>query len=133
MAWWINSSKVLRSISDRVYGLQMRPTPIDRLAATPLPSEAVSTQIGDQRRKLNFARLLLPYWKPFALGILAVIFQALTDVLQPWPLKIVVDLVGEKPMPSFLAPWVTTIFGTDNFSVLSFIPLLMFFISSLDS
>jgi ATP-binding cassette, subfamily B, bacterial len=83
----------------------------------------VSTQITDQRRKLNFARLLLPYWKPFSFGILAVIFQALTDVLQPWPLKIVVDLVGEKPMPSFLAVWVTTIFGTDKLAVLNFIAL----------
>jgi subfamily B ATP-binding cassette protein MsbA len=68
-------------------------------------------------------RLLLPYWKPFTLGMLAVLVQALTDLLQPWPLKIVVDLVGEKPMPAWVAAWVTAIFGTDKLAVLNFVAL----------
>ena len=77
----------------------------------------------DKKRKLSLVRLLLPYWKPFTLGILAVLVQALTDLLQPWPLKIVVDLVGEKPMPAWIAAWVTAIFGTDKLAVLNFVAL----------
>lgn len=77
----------------------------------------------DKKRKLSLMRLLLPYWKPFTLGMLAVLVQALTDLLQPWPLKIVVDLVGEKPMPAWVAAWVTAIFGTDKLAVLNFVAL----------
>jgi subfamily B ATP-binding cassette protein MsbA len=73
------------------------------------------------KRKLTLVGLLLPYWKPFSLGILAVIIQALMDLLQPWPLKIVVDLVGSRPMPAWLAAWVTAIFGTDKLAVLTFV------------
>jgi subfamily B ATP-binding cassette protein MsbA len=38
-------------------------------------------------------------------------------------LKIVVDLVGEKPMPAWVAAWVTAIFGTDKLAVLNFVAL----------
>lgn len=43
------------------------------------------------------------------------------DLLQPWPLKIVVDLVGSKPMPEWMAGWVSAIFGTDKLAVLNFV------------
>jgi ATP-binding cassette subfamily B protein len=66
-------------------------------------------------------RLLLPYWKPFSLGLIAVILQALTDLLQPWPLKIVVDLVGGKSLPGVLSAWVTALFGPDKLAVLTFV------------
>src|SRR5262245_54618228 len=65
----------------------------------PLPSEAVG---GGKKRKVSLVGLLIPYWRPFTLGIMAVLLQALTDLLQPWPLKIVVDLVGDKPMPAWM-------------------------------
>jgi ATP-binding cassette, subfamily B, bacterial len=76
---------------------------------------------NDRKRRLSLVRLLLPYWKPFALGIFAVIIQALMDLLQPWPLKIIVDLVGQKPMPSLLSEWVVAIFGTEKLAVLNFV------------
>ena len=57
-----------------------------------------------KRRKISLIGLLLPYWKEFTLGIGAVLLEAMTDLLQPWPLKIVVDLVGAKAMPDWLAP-----------------------------
>jgi subfamily B ATP-binding cassette protein MsbA len=78
---------------------------------------------ADKKRKLSLVRLLLPHWKACSLGILAVIVQTLTDLLQPWPLKIIVDLVGEKPMPAWLAAWVTVIFGSDKLAVLNFVAL----------
>jgi subfamily B ATP-binding cassette protein MsbA len=76
-------------------------------------------------------RLLLPYWKPFSFGIIAVILQALTDLLQPWPLKIIVDLVGGKPLPGLLSAWVTALFGAEKLSVLTFIAFAVVGISVL--
>jgi len=77
----------------------------------------------DKKRKLSLVGLLLPYWKPFTLGMVAVFIQALTDLLQPWPLKIVVDLVFGKPMPPKVAAWITPIFGADNLATVNFIAL----------
>jgi ATP-binding cassette, subfamily B, bacterial len=77
----------------------------------------------DKKRKLSLVGLLLPYWKPFTLGMIAVFIQALTDLLQPWPLKIVVDLVFGKPLSPKVAAWVTPVFGTDNLAIVNFIAL----------
>jgi subfamily B ATP-binding cassette protein MsbA len=84
-----------------------------------------------KNRKLTLAGLLLPYWKPFAAGIFAVIVEALTDLLQPWPLKIVVDLVGGKPMPARLGVWVSSIFGTDKLAILNFVAIAVIAIAGL--
>jgi subfamily B ATP-binding cassette protein MsbA len=75
----------------------------------------------DKTRKLSLLRLLLPHWKHFTLGILAVTAQAFADLLQPWPLKIIVDLVGDKQMPAWLGVWVSAIFGTDKLAILNFV------------
>src|SRR5215471_3325561 len=94
----------------------------------PVPSESVNSV---KKRKLTLAGLLLPYWKPFVMGILAVVIEALTDLLQPWPLKIVIDLVGGKPMPARLGVWVTAIFGTDKLAILNFVGISVIAIAGL--
>ncbi len=77
--------------------------------------------------------LVLPYWRPFTLGIIAVIVEALTDLLQPWPLKIVVDLVFGKALPAKVAAWVTPVFGTGNLAVLNFVALSVILIAVMSS
>jgi ATP-binding cassette subfamily B protein len=101
---------------------------IDMKTRKPVPSESVNSV---KKRKLTLAGLLLPYWKPFVMGILAVVIEALTDLLQPWPLKIVIDLVGGKPMPARLGLWVTSIFGTDKLAVLNFVGISVIAIAGL--
>ncbi len=51
---------------------------------TPCPTPA---------RKLRIRDLLRPHWKALAAGLVAAVGQGITDVLQPWPLKIVFDSV----------------------------------------
>src|SRR5262249_25098215 len=85
------------------------------------------------KRKLSLMGLLLPYWKPFALGIIAVIAQALADLLQPWPLKILVDMVGAKAIPAWLSALVASMFGTDRLAVLNFIALFVIAVALLDA
>src|SRR5437660_8045645 len=40
-----------------------------------------------------FLPLLRPYWKELCLAIVAVLLGSSVSVLQPWPLKVVIDLV----------------------------------------
>ena len=79
--------------------------------------------VATGRRQISLVGLLLPHWKAFSLGMGAVVLEALTDLLQPWPLKIVLDIVGEKKMPGWLAAWIGTTLGTDKFAALDFVAL----------
>src|SRR5207237_2360124 len=50
---------------------------------------------------------------------IAVLGESITDLLEPWPLKIVFDYVfGSKRMPDWLAS-VVSYLGTDKFSILN--------------
>src|SRR5580765_4270349 len=72
------------------------------------------------QKRIRITDLLYPHWKTLALAFVAVIGTSITDVLEPWPLKIVFDHVfGSKRLPEWLAPIVGYI-GTDKFSILNF-------------
>ncbi len=86
----------------------------ERLSAAP-------SSIVKKKRQISLVGLLMPHWKAFSLGMLAVAGQALTDLLSPWPLKIVVDVVGGKAMPAWLTAWITTMFGSDKLALLNFV------------
>jgi ATP-binding cassette, subfamily B, bacterial len=64
--------------------------------------------------------LLRPHWKTMSLALVAVLGETATDLLEPWPLKIVVDnLLQSKPLPSWLAGIVSHL-GQDKLAVLNF-------------
>jgi ATP-binding cassette, subfamily B, bacterial len=72
------------------------------------------------QKKIRITDLLYPHWGTLTFAFIAVIGESLTDLLEPWPLKIVFDHVfGSKPMPDWLAAIVGFI-GTDKFSILNF-------------
>jgi ATP-binding cassette, subfamily B, bacterial len=53
--------------------------------------------------KIRIAGLLAPHWKSMVLGVAAAVASAALDLLQPWPLKVVVDyVVGSKTAPQWL-------------------------------
>jgi subfamily B ATP-binding cassette protein MsbA len=53
--------------------------------------------------------LLRPYWKLVALALIAMFLESGADLLEPWPLKIILDyIVGPKHPPTWLAGWVTS-------------------------
>ena len=55
-------------------------------------------------RRLSFARLLRPYWPLLAIAFGAMLVEAGTGLLEPWPLKLIFDhVLGSKPPPSWLA------------------------------
>ena len=51
--------------------------------------------------------LLRPHWMQLSLALLAMVLEALLDVLRPWPLKVVIDRVlSQKPSRvPFLHVW----------------------------
>src|SRR5262245_33444448 len=54
-------------------------------------------------QKIRISGLLAPYWKSMLLGVMAAVASAGLDLLQPWPLKFVIDyVVGTKTPPQWL-------------------------------
>src|SRR5215467_150315 len=81
------------------------------------------------RQRIRITDLLYPHWKALTLAFIAVLGTSITDVLAPWPLKIVFDYVfGSKRMPDWLAAMVSLI-GTDKFSILNFAVLAVIVIA----
>jgi subfamily B ATP-binding cassette protein MsbA len=70
---------------------------------------------------LKIAELLRPHWKALSLALVAVIGETVTDLLEPFPLKIIVDqLVHAKPLPAWLTGLISHTVGQNKFAVLNF-------------
>jgi ABC-type multidrug transport system fused ATPase/permease subunit len=56
-------------------------------------------------RRFLVQHVLRPYRWPLTFAFVAMVFETLTDLAEPWPLKIVLDSVlGHHPLPRVLAP-----------------------------
>ena len=80
----------------------------------------MTSETAGKHKSRNIIDFLRPHWKALALALLAVLGEAGADILQPWPLKIVLDyLLQSKKPPAWLeAPlrWV----GHEKLAVLNF-------------
>ena len=68
-------------------------------------------------------RYLRPYWKLAAVSGVLTILSAMTALLAPWPLKLIVDSVlGHHPVSPFLRPVVHAlhVFGAGKLAILAF-------------
>jgi ATP-binding cassette subfamily B protein len=55
----------------------------------------------------KLGQLLRPYWKLLALAFVAMLMESSADLLEPWPLKVILDyVIGSKTPPTWLAGWV---------------------------
>ena len=62
-----------------------------------------------------------PHWKPLVFAFLAVLGETAADLLEPWPVTIVVDSVlGGKKAPAALSGFISTVFGTNTTAILEF-------------
>src|SRR5690348_3834453 len=72
-------------------------------------------------RKLKIIDLVRPHWKALAIALVAMLGEALTDVLEPWPIKIVVDNIQHvHKLTGQFSGLVTRIFGQNHYAVLNF-------------
>ncbi|HTM03901.1 MAG TPA: ABC transporter ATP-binding protein [Vicinamibacterales bacterium] len=68
---------------------------------------------------LSIAGLLRPHWIPMTVALVAVAGEIAATVLEPWPLKIVLDyLLQSRPLPHWMTP-VTAWVGGGNVAVLN--------------
>jgi ATP-binding cassette, subfamily B, bacterial len=70
--------------------------------------------------KLRIAQMLRPHLGSLVLALLAVIGETLADILEPWPIKLVVDnVLQSKPLSRGWVAFLFTGFGTDRLTILN--------------
>ncbi|HKT11050.1 MAG TPA: ABC transporter ATP-binding protein [Terriglobia bacterium] len=85
-------------------------------------------------RKFRIWSLLKPHSKALTLGLLAAIGESIAGLLEPWPLKIVLDnVLRSKPAHGWLNRWILSIAGTNATSVLKFAVAALAVIALLDA
>ena len=69
---------------------------------------------------VRLAGLLRPYWKYLIVALLATLGDAAAGLLQPWPLKLVIDNVlhAKQQLPPALAHLVAALFGSSALGIL---------------
>ena len=76
---------------------------------------------GSKKTAARIARVLRPHWPTMSAALVAVVFETLADVLEPWPIAVVVDnVLGAKRLPHGLRPIVDRVFGTNTTALLEF-------------
>jgi len=82
---------------------------------------------GDLRKNAHnpkgfqLTSLLRPHLKLLVIGFLGVVGEGVTNLLEPWPLKIVLDnVLRSKPAEGWLNTWILASFGNDKLGVLKF-------------
>jgi len=71
--------------------------------------------------RLKITEVLRPHWKALMIAMIAVLGETVADVLDPWPIKIVIDnLLLSKKLPQWLGGFVTHLFGNNKLATLDF-------------
>src|SRR5260370_14252337 len=74
-----------------------------------------------ERKSLRIGDLLKPHARALTLGAIAAIGESVANLLQPWPLKLVLDnVLKSQPAHGWLNQLVLSIAGADKFAVLKF-------------
>ena len=74
-----------------------------------------------KKKKIGLKELLQPHRGMLVLAFIAVLGEAATDLLEPWPLKIVFDYVlGTKHMPAWMSGLIGATFGLNKVAILHF-------------
>lgn len=77
--------------------------------------------VSKKKRKIQITHLLRPHWKSLVIAFIAVIGESATDLLEPWPLKLVLDYVlGSKQVPDWIAFLVSSLSGEGKPAILNF-------------
>jgi hypothetical protein len=93
------------TISGRRTSAAVRPSPTRSIYGTPPGSGVRPLRAPLPPRALSIASLLRPYWRQMLLALVAVAGEAGAALLEPWPLKIVLDnLLQHRALPGWMAP-----------------------------
>jgi ATP-binding cassette, subfamily B, bacterial len=71
--------------------------------------------------RIRLSSLIRPYWKLLAIAGVAVLGETVTDVLEPWPVKVVIDnILQHKKLESWVGVFVRPFAGHGQFALLDF-------------
>jgi ATP-binding cassette, subfamily B, bacterial len=71
--------------------------------------------------KIKITGLIRSHWKSLVVAFVAVLGETFADVLEPWPIKVVVDnILQSKHLPAWLGGTITNLFGTNKLAILNF-------------
>jgi len=111
-AWW---SSAFRRLTARLMSAKSK-------SSRPLPTG------------IEFGAILRPYWRQLTLALLAVVGVSVADLLQPWPLKIVLDnVIAGRQLPSWLTAVLQAVVGDNKQSILLFAVAAVMAVTALDS
>jgi ATP-binding cassette, subfamily B, bacterial len=86
-----------------------------------MPESTPRATRSNRLRTLSISSLVRPHWKALTLAFIAVLGETLSDVLEPWPIKIVIDnILQSKNLPGWLAGFVSQTFGHEKLAILNF-------------
>jgi ATP-binding cassette, subfamily B, bacterial len=84
--------------------------------------------------RLNIKDLLRPHIKLLVLGLAAVIGEGVADLLQPWPLKVVLDnVLKSRDIHGWLNQFILSTAGQDKLAILRFAALVVLAIAVVDA
>src|SRR5712691_10850537 len=83
--------------------------------------ELATARARSERRQFKIIDLLRPHRKALAIGIAAVIGEGVANLLEPWPLKIVLDnVLKSRPVHGWLNDLILSTVGEDPLDILKF-------------
>jgi ATP-binding cassette, subfamily B, bacterial len=91
-------------------------------------------QTQKSSNEISLIRLLRSYWKQLVIAAIAVVGVSAADLLQPLPLKVVLDyVIANRPMPEWLNSLTNFAFGGDKVAILNFAIVSVAIITLVDS
>jgi ATP-binding cassette subfamily B protein len=73
------------------------------------------------RQALMLTRILRPHWKSLAIAFVAVVGETIADILEPWPITIIVDnILQGKRLSGVMGSAVGAVFGQNHSALLYF-------------
>ena len=86
------------------------------------------------RKRVTIGALLRPHWAALTLGFIAIAGETVANLLQPWPLKIVLDdVLRSRTSHAWAMNLIHRLVGTDKLAVLEFACVAVLGIAVLDA
>src|SRR5690349_18988521 len=74
-----------------------------------------------ERKSFKITDLLRPHWKLLGLGLVVAVGESIANLLEPWPLKIVLDnVLKSRQIHGWLNHWILVTVGDDKLAILRF-------------
>ena len=90
----------------------------------------MENRAAGRSRTLQLTDLPRSHYLALALGLLAALGEGVANLLDPWPLKIVLDdVLREQPVHGWLSRFILSTVGRDSSAILKFAVLAVFFIA----